>query len=180
MFTSNKKKSGRCISFYACRVFITFYSLNCPQITLRFILGSCFVFKTIFKFPGFDLCKTITIFHGSTHKRAHFLSFIARIHSVKCAFSHAIQQIYLLLYHTYNHIYTFMGKTQICRCFIVFISFFYRKRKRIRSSSSLNDLLSYVHEYFWWGICHSFRIYFKRKMYKVQNKTNNRKNEIVA
>lgn len=126
MFTSNKKReaSGRCISFYACRVFITFYSLNCPQITLRFILGSCCVFRNHFQIPPFRFMQEHYIFHGGTHthtqtrrkKSSETLSlFIARFLIVKCAFSHAIQ-------------HTFMAKTQICRCFIAFyFVFFYRK-----------------------------------------------------
>lgn len=136
MFTSNKKKEKQAVGasvFMLCRVFITFYSLNCPQITLRFILGSCCFSKPFSNSPVSIYAKALHFSwwhsHSTQKKRAEqskdtlSLFYCPLFHCQMCIFTRNTANIHAA--------HTFMAKTQICRCFIAFYFIFYLEKNSL-------------------------------------------------
>lgn len=132
-FTSNKKM--RCISFYACRVFITFYSLNSP--VDHFTIHTRFLFSNHFKFPSFDLCKSITFFMVAQKTLPPLLPLSC---CQMCIFTRDTTTY--LYFYTIRIYILFMAKNaNLSMLYRFYFIFFYR---RICTHSSSNDLSSYV------------------------------------
>lgn len=165
MFTSNKKREASkrsvhqflCLSsFYHC----LFVELPVDHFTIhtRFMLFS----ETIFKFPCFDLCKSITFFmvaltqHTKEKSRAKrlFRFFIARFFIVKCAFSHAIPQTFIPHTHLWQ-------KRKFVDALSHFILFFILKR--ILVHTKWFEWFVVIRYEFCGEFVISTGIYFKRK-----------------
>lgn len=131
MFTSNKKEaSGRCISFYACRVFITFYSLNCPQITLRFMLGSCCFSKPFSNSPVSIYAKALHFSWWHTKERLFRFLLPAFSHCQMCIFTrNTTKHVYRTTQHSTAHIHL------------------WQKRKFVDALSFLFHFSSYIKEF---------------------------------
>lgn len=148
MFTSNKKREKQAVGasvFMLCRVFITFYSLNCPQITLRFILGSCCFSKPFSNSPVSIYAKALHFSwwhsHSTQKKRAEqskdtlslFLLLASSLSNV-----HFHTQYRKHLYRTH-----FYGKNaNLSMLYRILFHFLFRKEFSCTRSGS-NDLLSY-------------------------------------
>lgn len=150
MFTSNKKTRAVGASVFMLVEFLSLFIRWIARRSLYDSYSALVLFsKPFLKFPCFDLCKTITIFHGNTDKRAHTFSLLLPAFTLSNVHFHTQYNKYIYFY-TIHTTYTYLWEKHK---FVDALSFLFHflEKKRIRTSSSLNDLLSYVHEYFWWA-----------------------------